>query len=143
MRSRTIAALIFGLIFVLIFGLLSMFTPRKTNYVCNGVSSTTWSILGVVENGDSCEGGAVSKSVGWPFATKVATISNPAAEQGGLQRASAENGYAYQSGGLVGNLFVYWIFGFIFFFIFAPMKRNRQMYGSPGGNMAAGNIHKY
>lgn len=129
MKTRAMAAVGFGLIFVVLFGLISLFTPRVTHYSCNGVQSTSYSLLGMTTIGsDGCEVGVTSKSTGWPFATKVNTTNLTST---GLVRANESNGYMIQTGGIIGNLLLYWIFGFGFFMLFSPIKRNRRYHPNP------------
>jgi hypothetical protein len=142
MKSKSTAAAAFAIIFVIIFGVLSQFTPRQEQYVCNGVEVSQWSFFGVVKNGDSCEGGLVSQSVGWPFENKVKTAVDPNASSQALESVSKEAGYQFQLGNFILNLAIYWVIGFVFFFIFSPIKRNQKYISNPYGIEGQGKVYK-
>jgi len=141
-KRKAIAASIFSLIFVLIFGIITQFTPRHINSVCDGKEVSQWSILGLATFGEACPGGVVSKSVGFPFESKIKKVSDPNESLTALAPVSKSEGYQIQAAQLIGNLIAFWIFGFIIFFLFSPMKRNEKYISNPNITNPKGSTYK-
>lgn len=122
MKSKFAAASLFGLVFAIIFACVSLVTPSMEKYECGGKISREIMLFGVepltipIGNTDGCAGGRTTRSVGFPQATKSATISSQTVVE-------IDTSLNFQVGGLFMNAVVYWSMGFVFFMVFGTRRK--------------------
>ena len=133
MDSKLKLAAVFALLFVLIFSVISLFVPRAIQYRCTGEKMTQYTIIGIRIGSDkSCPDGEVKNTIGFPFSSRQKTYAP--SEPGLPSSAPSSLGFKVNTSGLIANAVVYWIFGFLFFLVFSPLKRNRQNNGWRNGS---------
>ena len=125
MASKASLAVMFGFLLALILGTLTLFMPNIQQQTC-GSTQTTYRIFNNgflnITTGElvsGCTQGTAVEKIGWPVATKERAVT-----PGTLDPAGAN--FNVQPGGLIVNNLLFFAFGFIFFFIFSPVKRNTR-----------------
>jgi hypothetical protein len=138
MKSRTSSAATFGFILAVFLVVITMFIPTITKVQCGGEVQATYEFFGVSamsftlgEVDPNCTGGTQVQATGFPFATRD-VVSNIGTLQPG------ENpGLELNISGLLANLMIFWLGGFLFFFLFSGgtgNKRNAKNQSLRSGN---------
>ncbi len=126
MKSKAKQAVVFGIVFSILFTLISFVGPEVIKTTCGDQKQSEYKLLGATlftrgEIEPSCSGGTVKTGIGYPFSTRVQEgITGP---QRVIERD--RSGFETQTGAVLGNLTSYFFIGFVLFILFAPRRYSK------------------